>query len=66
MPQLEAAGIVVRTAGAWRSGRPPRPQVRVTVGGKASARKKKTVTRKAATGAPKRVSPAPVRKRKTG
>ena len=35
MPQLEAAGIVVRTAGVWRSGRPPRPQVRVTVGGKA-------------------------------
>ena len=35
VPRLEAAGIVVRTAGAWRSGRPPRPQVRVTVGGKA-------------------------------
>lgn len=35
MPRLEAAGIVVRTAGAWRSGRPSRPQVRVTVGGKA-------------------------------
>jgi SNF2-related domain/SNF2 Helicase protein/Helicase conserved C-terminal domain len=35
VPRLEQAGIVVRTAGAWRSGRPPRPQVRVTVGGKA-------------------------------
>ena len=35
VPRLEAAGIVVRTASAWRSGRPPRPQVRVTVGGKA-------------------------------
>ena len=35
LPRLEAAGIVVRTAGAWRSGRPPRPQVRVTVGGRA-------------------------------
>ena len=35
LPRLEAAGIVVRTAGVWRSGRPPRPQVRVTVGGKA-------------------------------
>ncbi len=35
LPRLEAAGIVVRTAGAWRSGRPARPQVRVTVGGKA-------------------------------
>ena len=35
LPQLERAGIVVRTTGAWRSGRPPRPQVRVTVGGKA-------------------------------
>ncbi|MFH1043604.1 MAG: DEAD/DEAH box helicase [Pseudomonadota bacterium] len=35
VPRLEAAGIVVRTAGVWRSGRPPRAQVRVTVGGKA-------------------------------
>ena len=35
LPRLERAGIVVRTAGVWRSGRPPRPQVRVTVGGKA-------------------------------
>ena len=35
VPQLERAGIVVRTAGAWRSGRPPRPQLKVTVGGTA-------------------------------
>ncbi len=35
MPRLEAAGIVVRTASAWGAGRPTRPQVRVTVGGKA-------------------------------
>ncbi len=35
LPRLEAAGIVVRTAGVWRSGRAPRPQVRVTVGGTA-------------------------------
>jgi non-specific serine/threonine protein kinase len=35
VPQLEAAGIVVRAPGVWRSGRPLRPQVRATVGGKA-------------------------------
>ena len=35
VPQLEAAGIVVRTAAAWRSGRPSRPQVKATVGGNA-------------------------------
>ncbi len=34
VPQIEAAGIVVRAPGAWRTGRPPRPQVRATVGGK--------------------------------
>ncbi|OGA56212.1 MAG: helicase, partial [Betaproteobacteria bacterium RIFCSPLOWO2_12_FULL_65_14] len=34
-PQLEAAGIVVRTPGAWRAGRPPRPQVKASVGGTA-------------------------------
>ena len=33
---------------------------------KAPARKKKAVTRKAAIGAPMRVSPAPMRKRKSG
>ena len=35
VPQLEAAGIVVRTPGAWRAGRPLRPRVKATVGGKA-------------------------------
>ena len=32
--QLEAAGIVVRVPGAWRAGRPLRPQVSATVGGR--------------------------------
>ncbi|MBF8287165.1 MAG: SNF2-related protein [Candidatus Rokubacteria bacterium] len=32
--RLEAAGIVVRVPGAWRAGRPPRPQVSATVGGR--------------------------------
>ena len=35
MPLLEAAGVVVRVPGTWRAGRPPRPQVSATVGGKA-------------------------------
>jgi non-specific serine/threonine protein kinase len=35
MPLLETAGVVVRVPGAWRAGRPPRPQVSATVGGKA-------------------------------
>ena len=35
VPLLERAGIVVRTSSAWRSGRPSRPQVRVTVGDRA-------------------------------
>ena len=35
IPQLEQAGIVVRMPAAWRAGRPPRPQVIATVGGKA-------------------------------
>lgn len=35
VPQLEAAGIVVRAPGGWKSGRPARPQVKITVGGKA-------------------------------
>ena len=35
VPRLEASGIVVRAPGAWHSGRPPRPQVKATVGGKA-------------------------------
>lgn len=35
VPRLEAAGIVVRAPGAWRLNRPPRPQVKATVGAKA-------------------------------
>ena len=34
VPKLESAGIVVRAPSAWRSGRPPRPQVKATVGGR--------------------------------
>jgi superfamily II DNA or RNA helicase len=33
VPQLEAAGIVVRMPAAWRGNRPPRPRVTGTVGG---------------------------------
>jgi non-specific serine/threonine protein kinase len=33
-PKLEAAGIVVRTPSVWASGRPLRPKVRATVGGR--------------------------------
>jgi superfamily II DNA or RNA helicase len=32
VPALETAGIVVRCPGAWRTGRPPRPQIKATVG----------------------------------
>ncbi len=35
VPQLEAAGVVVRMPAAWRGTRPPRPQVTGSVGGKA-------------------------------
>ena len=35
VPKLEAAGIVVRTPAAWRSGRPPRPQVQASLGSRA-------------------------------
>jgi len=35
VPKLEAAGIVVRAPGTWRSGRPSRPQIRASVGGQA-------------------------------
>jgi superfamily II DNA or RNA helicase len=35
VPQLEAAGVVVRMPAAWRGSRPPRPRVRGAVGGKA-------------------------------
>jgi superfamily II DNA or RNA helicase len=34
VPKLEAAGIVVRMPSAWASGRPLRPKVRATVGGR--------------------------------
>jgi len=34
VPALEAAGIVVRTPSAWASGRPARPKVRATLGGR--------------------------------
>ena len=33
--QLEGAGVVVRMPASWRMNRPPRPQVKATVGGKA-------------------------------
>lgn len=32
IPHLEAAGVVLRVPGAWKAGRPPRPQIRATVG----------------------------------
>ncbi len=35
VPALEAAGIVVRCPSSWRAGRPPRPQIKATVGGQA-------------------------------
>jgi non-specific serine/threonine protein kinase len=35
VPQLEAAGVVVRMPAAWRGNRPPRPRVTGAVGGKA-------------------------------
>jgi non-specific serine/threonine protein kinase len=35
VPQLESAGVVVRMPAGWRANRPPRPQVRSTIGGKA-------------------------------
>jgi non-specific serine/threonine protein kinase len=34
VPQLEAAGVVVRMPAAWRSNRPPRPVVTAQIGGK--------------------------------
>jgi non-specific serine/threonine protein kinase len=34
VPELERAGVVVRMPSAWRLGRPARPQVTATVGGK--------------------------------
>ena len=35
VPQLEAAGIIIRAPGTWRSGRPVRPLVKASVGAKA-------------------------------
>jgi superfamily II DNA or RNA helicase len=35
VPTLERAGVVVRMPASWRMNRPPRPQVKATVGGKA-------------------------------
>ncbi|MEY4515541.1 MAG: hypothetical protein RLZZ450_7663, partial [Pseudomonadota bacterium] len=35
IPALEAAGVIVRVPDWWRTRRPPRPEVQVTVGGKA-------------------------------
>jgi non-specific serine/threonine protein kinase len=34
VPKLEAAGIVARAPSAWGSGRPPRPKVRASIGGR--------------------------------
>src|SRR6185295_15807204 len=34
LPLLESAGVIVRVPSAWRSTRPPRPQVMAKVGGK--------------------------------
>ncbi len=38
VPHLETAGVVVRMPAAWRSNRPPRPQVTGAVGAKAPSR----------------------------
>jgi non-specific serine/threonine protein kinase len=34
LPPIESAGVVVRAPGAWKGNRPPRPQVRATLGGR--------------------------------
>jgi superfamily II DNA or RNA helicase len=34
LPRLEHAGVIVRVPGSWRANRPPRPQVRASVGAK--------------------------------
>jgi len=34
VPKLEAAGIVVRTPGSWKAGRPLRPKISASVGGR--------------------------------
>jgi superfamily II DNA or RNA helicase len=33
VPALESAGVIVRTPANWRMNRPPRPQVKATIGG---------------------------------
>ncbi|MEJ2229474.1 MAG: DEAD/DEAH box helicase [Alphaproteobacteria bacterium] len=33
VPALEASGLIVRTPATWRMNRPPRPQVKATIGG---------------------------------
>jgi superfamily II DNA or RNA helicase len=38
VPELERAGVVVRMPATWKVGRPPRPQVTATVGGRAPSR----------------------------
>jgi non-specific serine/threonine protein kinase len=38
VPQLESAGVVVRTPASWRAKRPPRPKVTATIGGKAPSK----------------------------
>ena len=35
LPALESSGVVVRVPDGWSAGRPPRPEVRVTVGARA-------------------------------
>jgi superfamily II DNA or RNA helicase len=35
VPALESAGVIVRMPASWRMNRPPRPQVKATVGGSA-------------------------------
>jgi non-specific serine/threonine protein kinase len=37
VPEVERAGVVVRMPATWRAGRPPRPRVTATIGGKAPA-----------------------------
>jgi hypothetical protein len=34
VPKLEASGIVVRMPGTWKAGRPPRPKIRASAGGR--------------------------------
>jgi non-specific serine/threonine protein kinase len=39
IPTLEAAGVIVRVPDWWRARKPPRPEVKVTIGGKAPGAK---------------------------